>query len=110
VPPGSFSQNEPSVPITVDQVDNEEDREMDVTQLDSVSNPGEDNSFSDGSIQPGQRLRDSQEASHVSETQESLGIPLDTPPLDIKGKTLRALKLVNKNPPKVLNTKPRFKH
>jgi hypothetical protein len=110
VPPGAISQPEPSVPTTVDQVDNEEDREMDVTQLDSVSNPEEDTSFSDSSIQPGQRPLDSQEASHVSETQESSGIPLGTPSLDIKGKTLRALKLINKNPPKVQNTKPRFKH
>ncbi len=110
VPPGGISQNKPSVPTTVDQVDNEEDREMDVTQVVSVSNPEEDISFSDSSIQPGQRPLDSQEASHVSETQESLGIPLGTPPLDIKGKTLRALKLINKNPPKVQNTKPRFKH
>jgi hypothetical protein len=110
VPPGAIPQPEPSVPTTVDQEDNEEDREMDVTQLDSVSNPEEGSSFSDSSIQPGQRPLDSQEVSHVSETQESSGIPLGTPPLDIKGKTLRALKLINKNPPKVQNTKPRFKH
>jgi hypothetical protein len=110
VPPGGISQNEPSVPTTVDQVDNEEDREMDITQLSSVSNPEEDISFSDGSIQPGQRSRDSQEASHVSETQESLGIPIGTPPVTIREKTLRHLKLVNKTPKKAQNPKPRFKH
>jgi hypothetical protein len=76
--------------------DVEEDGEMDTTQLASVSNPEEDISFSSVSFQPGQRPPDSQEASHVSETQESLGIPLGTPADSIKEKTLRALRLVNK--------------
>ncbi|KAI9550901.1 hypothetical protein GHT06_004520 [Daphnia sinensis] len=47
---------------------------MDATVLVSVSNPEEDISFSDRSIQPGQRSFDRREANHVSETQQFLGI------------------------------------
>jgi hypothetical protein len=106
VTPGGIFPNDPSA----DQVVIEEDGEMDITQPPSVSNPEEDIPFSSGSIQPGQRPLDSQEASHVSETQESLGIPLGTPADSIKEKALRALKLVNKNPKMGQNPKPRFKH
>ncbi|EFX69572.1 hypothetical protein DAPPUDRAFT_258381 [Daphnia pulex] len=62
----------------------------------SVSNPDEDISFSDGSIQPGQRPLDSQETSHVSETQESLGLPLGTPSTSIEDKTLKAMEAVRR--------------
>ena len=69
----------PTVTSTIDQMDNELEEEMDATELASVSNPDDDNSFFNGGIQPGQRSPDSQKASHVSETQESLGVPLGNP-------------------------------
>ncbi|KAK4030305.1 hypothetical protein OUZ56_023307 [Daphnia magna] len=40
------------------EMDNDVEEEMDATELCSVSNPGEDISFSDGSIQPGPKLFD----------------------------------------------------
>ena len=94
VPPVSISSGLPLVSTTLDQIDNQVDEEMDATERDSVSIPGEDNSFSDGSIQPGQRPLDSQEASHVSETQESLGNPLGSSLTPIADKTLKAMEAV----------------
>ena len=90
----------------------EVDEEMDATEMVSVSNPEEDTSFSDVSIQPGQRPLDSQEASHVSETQDSLGIPLGTPSTPIADKTLKAMEAVRRKKAqdnKSQSSKPKFK-
>ncbi|EFX65359.1 hypothetical protein DAPPUDRAFT_333251 [Daphnia pulex] len=87
--------------------------EMDATKVVSVSNPEEDISFSDRSIQPGQRPLDSQETSHVSETQESLGLPLGTPSTSIEDKTLKAMEAVSwkkSNDNKTQSSKPKFKY
>ncbi|EFX62199.1 hypothetical protein DAPPUDRAFT_120432 [Daphnia pulex] len=65
VPPVPISPGVPCIPSTIDQMDNEEVEEMDATEVVSVSNPEEETSFSGGSIQPGQRPLDSQEASHM---------------------------------------------
>ncbi|EFX64271.1 hypothetical protein DAPPUDRAFT_118331 [Daphnia pulex] len=65
VPPAPISPGVPSIPSTTDQMDNEVVEEMDATEVVSFSNPDEDISFSGGSIQPGQRPLDSQEASHM---------------------------------------------
>ncbi|KAK4030432.1 hypothetical protein OUZ56_023499 [Daphnia magna] len=95
-----------------DQMDNDVDEEMDATELCSVSNPEEDISFSDGSIQPGQRSLDSQRASHVSETEESLGVPLSTQSTSIADKTLKAMEVVRRkkgNDNKTQSPKPNFK-
>jgi hypothetical protein len=92
---------------------NEVVEEMDVTELVSVSNPEEDIFFSDGSIQPGQRPFDSQEASHVSETQESLGLPLGTQSTSIEDKTLKAMEAVRRKKAhdnKTQPPKPKFKY
>ncbi len=56
---------------TMAQKDNEAVEQMGATELVFGSNPEEDFSFSDVSIQPGQRPLDSQPTSHVSETQDS---------------------------------------
>ncbi|EFX62105.1 hypothetical protein DAPPUDRAFT_337438 [Daphnia pulex] len=96
-----------------DQMDNEEVEEMDATEAVSVSNPEEETSFSGGSIQPGQRPLDSQEASHVSETQESLGVPLGTPSTPIEDKTLKAMEAVRRKKAhdnKTQPSKPKFKY
>ena len=93
VPPEENPPEVPSEPTTVDQVDSEENEEMDTT---SVSIPGDDLFLPPGSIEPGQRLRDSQEASHVSETQQSLEIPLGTPPTSLQDKTLKAMEAIRK--------------
>jgi hypothetical protein len=113
VPTDAISPGEPSVPTTTDQMYNELEEEMDETEMASVSNPDDDNSFSDGSIQPGQRPRDSQEVSHVSETQESLGAPLGIPSTPIADKTLKAMEAVRRK--KILDNKtqppkPKFKY
>ncbi|KZR95659.1 Uncharacterized protein APZ42_010490, partial [Daphnia magna] len=78
VPADTIAPRVPSIPSMIDQMDNDVDEKMDATESCSVSNPEEDFSFSDESLQPGQRSLDSQKASHVSETQESLGVPLST--------------------------------
>ena len=52
--------------------------------------------LSSGSIEPGQRPRDSQEASHVSETQLSLGIALGTLPTPTQDKILKAMETIRK--------------
>ncbi|KAI9550752.1 hypothetical protein GHT06_004945 [Daphnia sinensis] len=61
VPPDTFASGVPSIPSMLDQMD----KEMDATVLVSVSNPKEDISFSDRSIQPGQRSFDRREANHM---------------------------------------------
>ncbi|KAK4030460.1 hypothetical protein OUZ56_023605 [Daphnia magna] len=112
VPPDTIAPGVPSIPSMIDQMDNDVDEEMDATELCSVSNPEEDFSFSDGSIQPGQRSLDSQKASHVSETQESLGVPLSTQSTSIADKTLKAMEVVRRkkgNDNKTQSPKPNFK-
>ncbi|EFX69575.1 hypothetical protein DAPPUDRAFT_328969 [Daphnia pulex] len=95
-------------------MDNEVVEEMDATEVVSISNPEEDISFSGGSIQPGQRPLDSQEACHVSETHmESLGVPLGTPSTLIEDKTLKAMEAVRRKKAHDNNTqpsKPKFKY
>jgi hypothetical protein len=101
-----------SIPTTPDQIDNDVDEEMDGTERVSVSIPDEDNSFSDGSIQPGQRPLYSQDASHVSETQESLGVPLGSSLTPIADKTLKAMEAVRRkkiHDNKTQASKPKFK-
>ena len=113
VPPAPISPGVPSIPSTIDQMDNEVVEEMDATEVVSISNPYEDISFSGGSIQPGQRPLDSQEASHVSETQESLGVPLGTPSTPIEDKTLKAMEAVRRKKAhdnKTQPSKPKFKY
>jgi hypothetical protein len=113
VPPAPNAPGVPSIPSTIDQMDNEEVEEMDATEVVSISNPDEDISFSGGSIQPGQRPLDSQEASHVSETQESLGVPLGTPSTPIEDKTLKAMEAVRRKKAhdnKTQPSKPKFKY
>lgn len=113
VPPAPISPGVPFIPSTIDQMDNEVVEEMDATEVVSVSNPEEDISFSSGSIQPGQRPLDSQEASHVSETQESLGVPLETPSTPIEDKTLKAMEAVRRKKAhdnKTQPSKPKFKY
>ncbi len=98
VPPDTDEPGEPSIPITMDQVDGESE----TVDMDTSS----------GSIQPGQRPPDSQEASHVSETQESLGIPLGTPPTPIVDQTLRAMEAIRNKKitsKKTQASKPNFK-
>ncbi|KAI9550943.1 hypothetical protein GHT06_004471 [Daphnia sinensis] len=109
VPPDTFASGVPSIPSMLDQMD----KEMDATVLVSVSNSEEDISFSDRSIQPGQRSFDRREANHVSETQESLGVPLGTPPTTITDKTLKAMEAVRRkkghDKKTQSSTKPNFK-
>ncbi|EFX66646.1 hypothetical protein DAPPUDRAFT_116139 [Daphnia pulex] len=110
VPPAPIA---PGVPSTIYQMDNEVVEEMVANELFSISNPEEDVSFSGGSIQPGQRPLDSQEASHVSETQESLGVPLGTPSTPIEDKTLKAMEAVRRkkaNDNKAQPSKPKYKY
>ncbi|KAK4030452.1 hypothetical protein OUZ56_023546 [Daphnia magna] len=89
VPADTIAPRVPSIPSMIDQMDNDVDEKMDATELCSVSNPEEDFSFSDESLQPGQRSLDSQKASYVSETQESLGVPLSTQSTSIANKNKR---------------------
>ncbi|EFX63180.1 hypothetical protein DAPPUDRAFT_335836 [Daphnia pulex] len=113
VPPAPISPGVPSIPSTIDQMDNEVVEEMDATEVVSISNPDEDISFSGGSIQPGQRPLDSQEASHVSETQESLGVSLGTPSAPIEEKSLKAMEAVRRKKAhdnKTQPSKPKFKY
>ncbi|KAI9550907.1 hypothetical protein GHT06_004528 [Daphnia sinensis] len=109
VPPDTFASGVPYIPSMLDQMD----KEMDATVLVSVSNSEEDISFSDRSIQPGQRSFDRREANHVSETQESLGVPLGTPPTTITDKTLKAMEAVRRkkghDKKTQSSTKPNFK-
>ncbi|KAI9550931.1 hypothetical protein GHT06_001741 [Daphnia sinensis] len=109
VPPDTFASGVPSIPSMLDQMD----KEMDATVLVSVSNSEEDISFSDRSIQPGQRSFNRREANHVSETQESLGVPLGTPPTTITDKTLKAMEAVRRkkghDKKTQSSTKPNFK-
>ncbi|EFX65603.1 hypothetical protein DAPPUDRAFT_333018 [Daphnia pulex] len=113
VPPATISPGVPSIPSTIDQMDNEVVEEMDATEVVSISIPDEDISFSGGSIQPGQRPLDSQKASHVSETQESLGVPLGTPSTPVEDKTLKAMEAVRRKKAhdnKTQPSKPKFKY
>ncbi|EFX67511.1 hypothetical protein DAPPUDRAFT_115396 [Daphnia pulex] len=105
-PPDPIATGVPSTPSTIDQIGNEVVEEMDATEVVSVSNPEEDIYFSDGSIQPGQRPLDSQETSHVSETQESLGLPLGTPSTSIEDKTLKAMEAVRRKKPMITKPNP----
>lgn len=112
MPLDTIAPGVPSIPSMIDQMDNDVDEEMDATELCSVSNPEEDFSFSDESLQPGQRSLDSQKASHVSETQESLGVPLSTQSTSIADKTLKAMEVVRRkkgNDNKTQSPKPNFK-
>jgi hypothetical protein len=104
VPPDTDAAGEPSIPTTIDQVDGE----MQTTDLAYGLWPVDTSS---GSIQPGQRPLDSQEASHVSETQGSLGIPLGTPPTPIAGKTQRTKETgrISKSSNKNQTPKPNFR-
>ncbi len=106
VPPAPISPGVQPIPSTIDQMDNEVVEEMDATEVVSISNPEEDTSFSGGSIQPGQRPLDSQEASHVSETQESLGVPIGTPSTPIEDKTLKAMEAVRRKKPMITRPNP----
>ena len=45
VPPAPISPGVPSIPSTIDQMDNEVVEEMDATEVVSISNPDEDISF-----------------------------------------------------------------
>ena len=111
VPPDENSPEVPSEPTTVDQVDDEEDDGMDTTEVASVSIPEDDLFLPSGSIEPGQRPRDSQEASHVSETQLSLGNPPGTLPTPTKDKTLKALEAIRKKRlQESQKPKPTFRH
>ena len=111
VPPEENPPEVPSEPTTVDQVDSEENEEMDTTEMASVSIPGDDLFLSPGSIEPGQRPRDSQEASHVSESQQSLEVPLGTPPTSTQDKTLKALEAIRKKRlQESQKPKPAFRH
>jgi hypothetical protein len=87
-------------------MDNEAVEEMEATEVVSGSNPEEDISFSDGSIQPGQRPLDSQATSHVSETQESLGGPLGTPSTPIVERTREQWKPLEGKEPKETSPNP----
>ncbi|KAI9559532.1 hypothetical protein GHT06_013530 [Daphnia sinensis] len=93
VPPDTFASGVPSIPSMLDQMD----KEMDATVL----------------ISPGQRSFDRREANHVSETQESLGVPLGTPPTTITDKTLKAMEAVRRKKGQdkktQSSTKPNFK-
>jgi hypothetical protein len=112
VPLDTIAPGVPVISSMIYQMNNEVEEEMDAIELCSVSNPEEDPSFSEGSIQPGQRLLESQKASHVSETQESLGFPLSTPSTSITDKTLKALEVVRRKKDhdnKTQSPKPNFK-
>ena len=110
VPRVEGSPSDPSQPTTVDQTDNEVDGEMDTSELVTISTPEDYMFLSSGSIEPGQRPRDSPEASHVSETQLSLGIPLGTLPTPTQDKTLKAMEAIRKKKLQDSNKpKPYFK-
>ena len=115
VPRVEGSPSDPSQPTTVDQTDNEVDGEMDTSELVTISTPEDYMFLSSGSIEPGQRPRDSPEVSHVSETQLSLGIPLGTLPTPTQDKTLKAIEAIRKNsriatnPNPTLNPAPKLK-
>ena len=115
VPPKKCSPEPEKESTTIDQVDSE----LDTIEVDPGSIPEEDISFSSNSIQPGQRQSDSQ-TSHVSDSQQSLGIDLGTPPSKIQEQTMKALEAVRqkkihdsqKSRPHEKNPtpKPRFKN
>jgi hypothetical protein len=100
MPTDTVALGVPSFSYTMAQNDNEAVEQMEATELVSGSNPEEDISFSDGSIQPGQRPLDSQATSHVSETQESLSGPLGTPSTPIVVRTLKAMEAFRKKTPR----------
>jgi hypothetical protein len=104
VPPDADEHEEPSIATTIDQMD----EAMETSELAFGLWPKD---ISNGSIQPGQRPLDSQEASHVSETQGSLGIPLGTPPTPIAGKTQRTKETgrISKPNNKTQTPKPNFR-
>jgi hypothetical protein len=113
VPTDTFALGVQSFSSTMAQMDNEAVEEMETTELVSGSNPEGDISFSDGSIQPGQRPLDSQATSHLSETQESLGGPLGTPSTPIVERTLKAMEAFRRKKPqgnKPQPSKPKFRN
>jgi len=91
VPPKECSPEPETESTTVDQVDSD----LDAIEVDPGSIPDEDISFSSASIRPGQKPPDSQ-TSHVSDSQQSLGIDLGTPSPNIKDQTMKALEAMHK--------------
>ena len=113
MPTDTIALEVPSFSSTMAQMDNEAVEEMEATELVSGSNPEGEISFSDGSIQPGQRPLDSQPTSHVSETQESLGGPLGTPSTPIVERTLQAMEAFRRKKTqgnKAQPSKPKFRN
>ncbi len=113
MPTDSIALEMPPFSSTMAQMDNEAVEEMEATELVSGSNTEGVISFSDGSIHPGQRPLDSQATSHVSETQESLGVPLGTPSTPIVERTLKAMEAFRRkrtqgNKPQ--SSKPKFRN
>ena len=91
VPPKECSPEPETESTTIDQVDSD----LDAIEVDPGSIPDEDISFSSASIRPGQKPPDSQ-TSHVSDSQQSLGIDLGTPSPNIKDQTMKALEAMHK--------------
>ncbi|KAI9559534.1 hypothetical protein GHT06_013537 [Daphnia sinensis] len=107
-----------SKPVEAESLSDTDSNAEDTSCVDSRGNSvtNKNNKKKDSSIQPGQRSFDRRDANHVSETQESLGVPLGTPPTTITDKTLKAMEAVRrkkgheKRPNPLLNPIFNFNH